>query len=126
MEASIWVVDDMADMVLLLELALKRLGYKTNSARTGQDLLQKLTATSTMPDLIVCDLLMPDGDGFQVLDAMAENPAWRNIPLVIMSANLTSDRLERLKTYRVAGYLPKPFTVATFYEVLQQALDTAE
>lgn len=82
--ATILIVDDEERNRRLLDVLLRTDGYQTVSAGSGHDALT--LAVSAHPDLILLDLMMPGMDGFEVTQAIRNNPATSTIPIMIVSA----------------------------------------
>jgi len=61
-------------------------------------------------DLVIADLNMPVMDGAEMIARMRKNQKFREIPVLVVSAQPDLERMEQLKRDGVAGYLPKPFT----------------
>jgi PAS domain S-box-containing protein len=78
------IVEDDSDLAKVLVALLQRHGIETMQARTGQEAIRKCEQSS--PDLLVLDLLLPEGDGFMVADWLRRQDQLRHIPLVIYSA----------------------------------------
>lgn len=70
------------------------------------------------PDLILLDLHLPDLDGEEVLARLRAERETASIPVVVLSADVTPSRIERLRASGVDDYLPKPLDVARFIELL--------
>lgn len=81
--AMVMVVDDDPDAVNLLRLYLEAEGYSVTSAHNGETALQ--LAVELQPAVILLDLLMPDLNGFTVLERLKANTATQDIPVVIIS-----------------------------------------
>lgn len=105
--SKILIVDDEPFNVDYLEQELEELSFETVSAGNGQEALDKVQSES--PDLILLDIMMPVMDGFQVLSCLKKNPATRDIPVIVISAN--SDLQSTVKGIQLGAedYLPKPF-----------------
>jgi signal transduction histidine kinase/CheY-like chemotaxis protein len=91
------VVDDDQDFVLLLSRMLEDSPvrrYQVISASNGQEGLAMIR--HYQPDLVLLDLLMPDMDGFEVIERVRSTPAWRHIPIVVISAQDEMDDQETL------------------------------
>ncbi len=106
-KAKILIVDDEPFNVDYLEQELEELGYETVSAADGQEALEQTVAEN--PDAILLDILMPELDGFQVLERLKANEKWRNIPVIVISA--LGDIKSVVKGIEMGAeeYLPKPF-----------------
>ncbi len=104
---KILIVDDEPFNVDYLEQELDERGYQTVSAVNGQEALTQVKVEN--PDLILLDIMMPIMDGFTVLARLKENPATRDVPVIVVSA--MSDMASVVKGIRQGAedYLPKPF-----------------
>ncbi len=92
------VVDDDAQTRLLTRRLLEREGITVVEARHGKEALEVL-ATS-LPSLILLDLMMPEMDGFQVMQALQANPAWSAVPVVVVTAkDLSSEERQALSAH---------------------------
>ena len=91
------IVDDTAEARLLIRRILQSQGdFKIFEAENGHDGLRLIQREQ--PDLIILDLMMPDLDGFGVLDALKSKPETANIPVIVSTAKeLTLDENRRLK-----------------------------
>ena len=81
---TILIADDEIYMLRLLEMTFKKGGYSVVSCRDGREALA--TAATARPQLIVLDVMMPGLDGLGALRQLKENPATRDIPVVVLSA----------------------------------------
>jgi CheY-like chemotaxis protein/signal transduction histidine kinase len=103
------VVDDNVMNVELLKDALESMEQSVLSAFNGQEAIRLAVADS--PDLILLDIMMPDMDGYQVLEELKRNPRTRDIPVIFVSAlDKTKDIVRgfKLGTY---DYITKPFKI---------------
>ncbi len=77
------------------ELRLHLTGWQIRKARNGREALQKMK--ETLPDLVLLDLMMPELDGFGVLEAMRSREATRDVPVIVLTAQiLTNADMARL------------------------------
>ena len=104
----ILVADDEVYMVRLLELTFKKGGYEVISCRDGQEALA--LAASALPQLIVLDVIMPGLDGLGALRQLKENPATKNIPVVVLSAKGHALTKVEAELAGAAVLLAKPFS----------------
>jgi threonine synthase len=94
--SKIAIVDDHADARRLIRRILQAQGnYTIIEVTNGKDAIE--VAQLQMPDMIILDLMMPDVDGFSVLDALKNNPETGSIPVIVVTAKeLTKDEKIRL------------------------------
>ena len=74
------------------------------------------------PDLVLLDLHLPDLDGDEVLRRLRAGPRTAAIPVIVLSADATSDQIERLKRAGAAEYVTKPIDVPVFLRAVKTAL----
>ena len=105
--ATILVVDDNRDIRRMLSTRLKREGYIITTAENG---LQGLELAQTQPfDLIITDIMMPEMNGYQLLEQLKASPDLRHIPVIIISAVDNLDSVIRCIEMGAEDYLFKPF-----------------
>jgi CheY-like chemotaxis protein len=83
--SNVMIVDDDESMRSLLEAILRREGYEAFSVPGGAQALDCLR-NSPPPDLMLLDLMMPGMSGWQVLEALHENPRLADVPVVVLTA----------------------------------------
>jgi threonine synthase len=95
---SIAIIDDTPDTVRLFRRLLQARGdYEIHEASNGRDGLALIRAAH--PDLVILDLMMPEVDGFGVLDALRADEATRDIPVIVVTAKtLSPEERARLRT----------------------------
>lgn len=103
----ILVVDDHRTTRLKLSLGLKQQGHTVSEAENGRQALEKLRAESF--DLVLLDVMMPELDGYQVLEQMKNDSALRDIPVIVISAQDERDSIVRGIELGAEDYLPKSF-----------------
>ena len=92
------VVEDDAAAREILQRTLEKEGWAVTTAENGRVALQRVA--EQRPALILLDLMMPEMDGFQVVEALREREAWRPIPIVVVTAkDLTTEDHLRLNGY---------------------------
>jgi phosphoserine phosphatase RsbU/P len=104
---KILIVDDEPFNVDYLEQELEDLEYATISAVNGQEALDKVRTET--PDLVLLDIMMPVMDGFEVLARLKANPATRDLPVIVISANNDLKSVVKGIQLGAEDYLPKPF-----------------
>jgi CheY-like chemotaxis protein len=104
-----------------LSLMLERDGFKVVSVGTGKDAIS--TLEDLQPDLVILDLMLPDLHGWQIIEKMREQPALRDIPIIVVTA-LSSDA-DRTFAEDIAGvhaYLTKPVAPGDIRRAVATAL----
>ena len=96
-------------IVLSLEFLLLEAGYRTEVARDGQEALDALARQ--VPDLILLDVMMPRMSGFDVCQRIRENPAWRAIRVVMLSAKGREVEVQKGLALGADAYVTKPFAI---------------
>ena len=87
--ANVLVIDDDQSALDLMQATLKSIGLDAVCMLDGREALRHLD--QLRPDAIILDLMMPEFDGFQVLDALHRLPAWRQVPVFIWTSLLLTD-----------------------------------
>lgn len=117
---KILVVENDPALRLLTTQLLELEGFAVSQAENGRLALETIAADP--PDLVLCDLLMPELSGFEVLRELTRNPKSPAIPLVFLTASaMPSDRENCLKD-GAAGFIIKPFQHAELLETIRNLL----
>ena len=103
----------------LLELA----GYKVLTASNG--LAGVDLAKKQLPDLVVCDIMMPEMDGYGVLEALASNADTRHIPFIFLSAKTERSEIRKGMDLGADDYLTKPFEEEELLSAIESRLAKA-
>lgn len=107
-EPAILVVDDNEDNRYTLTRRLRRQGFDDLSeATSGRDALAQVAARPF--DLVLLDVMMPEMNGYQVLEHMKADATLRHIPVIMISALSELDSVVRCIELGAEDYLPKPF-----------------
>lgn len=106
-EYAVLIVDDVPTNVMLVQAILKKEGYTLLTTDSGAKALR--IAQEKHPNLILLDIMMPEMDGYEVLQHLKSNPQTSDIPVIIMSA--LSDMQSIVKGYQLGAteYVTKPF-----------------
>lgn len=109
MTKTILVIEDEAQTREIFSRCLHFEGFFVLAAESGTRGVQ--LAQTHIPDLIVCDIMMPDMDGYQVLSTLHRNPATAAIPFIFLTAKVTMADLRQGMELGADDYLTKPCTV---------------
>jgi len=121
MSAQLLLVDDEPGLREAVQAYLEDSGFTVDvasNAREGWDKLQKHT-----PELVISDIMMPQVDGFQFLKKLREDPRFKSLPVVFLTARgMTSDRIQGYHA-GVDAYLPKPFDPDELVAIVENLLE---
>ncbi len=108
MPKSILVIEDDHDIWTLLEYNLKHGGYLVGMADRLDGCIERVQAER--PDLIILDVMLPDGDGFDFCRQLRANPATSRIPVLFLTARV--QEVDRVLGLEIGGddYITKPFS----------------
>ena len=112
------IVDDRSENRLILRELLEPLGWVCTEADNGVDGLAALN--DVKPDLILTDYEMPGMNGLELLKSIKDDPSFRTIPVILITAISTDDFQTQALNSGAAIVLPKPFE----FEVLFKAVHT--
>lgn len=107
-EKTILVVDDEAHIRRLIEFTLKKGGYKLLVATNGREAIE--IASSSSPNLIIMDVLMPEMDGVEALDLLKQDEKTSSIPVILLTGIGQSKTKQEVEEKGTATYLAKPFS----------------
>lgn len=97
---TLMIVEDNPDAVIQIESLLKSKGYNIIVANGGKEALE--IVKTTIPDGIILDLMMPEVDGFEVLEMMRKTETTSSVPVLILTAkDLNAAELERLSSNKI-------------------------
>jgi CheY-like chemotaxis protein len=119
-QSTVLVIDDEAPIRENLVRFLRLEGYQVMDAADGAAGLA--AAMQYMPDLILCDVMMPRLTGFEVLAHLQASPAHRHIPLVFLSASAEPEKLEEGISMGARSYVTKPFNLARLRQLMADLL----
>jgi CheY-like chemotaxis protein len=105
---TVMVVEDEDDSREATGLLLKALGARVISARDGEEALELLRAKA--PDIVLCDLRMPNMDGFEFAARVRRNPATRHVRLIALTGFQSAADVRRTWEQGFDGHLAKPAT----------------
>jgi CheY-like chemotaxis protein len=116
----ILVVDDSADNVAMISLALQTQGYRVVTANNGEDAVT--VAAHTLPNLILMDINLPTLDGLGATRRILDNETLREVPIIAITAFGTEGFQRAAYDAGVSGYLTKPIDLDRMHQLIARLL----
>jgi CheY-like chemotaxis protein/predicted regulator of Ras-like GTPase activity (Roadblock/LC7/MglB family) len=104
---KVLVVDDSLSVRKVVQRALESKRIEVLSAASGSEAMEQIGREA--PDLIVCDVIMPDMDGYQICDFVKKHPTLGHTPVLLISGIVNTTVLERAAKVRSDDVMRKPF-----------------
>lgn len=121
MQKKIFVADDDADILQMMELILKSDGYNVMSSDDANMVFN--IEPNSLPDLILLDIWMSGIDGRDICNRLKTNPDTQNIPVLFISAN--ANIAEITEQSQADGFIEKPFDMYEFLEKVKSFVSPA-
>ncbi|MFZ5802745.1 MAG: response regulator transcription factor [Candidatus Omnitrophota bacterium] len=119
---SILIVDDEPDILKLVEIRLRNQHYAVLTAIDGLEGLRMFQRHE--PDLVLLDIMMPKLDGFEFLDRIKTMKVKKFIPIIMFSAKVRAEDIEKAKTRGAWDYILKPFTAEELIAKIKKAFES--
>lgn len=118
MSKHILVIEDDQETGTLFKAMLYELGFKMTHAKNGEAGLE--LAMHTLPDIILLDMRLPKMKGWEVANALHADAATKDIPIIVISANLDGADSEKIYGANCDAYLRKPFSPMELRDLVQE------
>ncbi|MFN9176126.1 MAG: response regulator, partial [Synechocystis sp.] len=119
--STILVVDDSAALRRTLAFTLEKSGYRVVQAKDGQEALKTLGQTTDI-DLIICDVEMPNLNGFEFLGQRRRNPDFLKIPVAMLTSRGSDKHRQLAMTLGANAYFTKPYIEQQFLVAVKNLL----
>lgn len=121
---KILVVDDDPDLLASVVRVLKAAGYKVSAAQGGHAAIEELTTSS--PDLVLCDVVMPGFNGFQTTRKLKSIEATSECPVLLMSGKTDPADAYWAKEVGAIALLRKPLDTRALIEQIEDVLSQSQ
>ncbi|WP_029524437.1 MULTISPECIES: response regulator transcription factor [Polaromonas] len=108
---TVLVAEDDENISHLLSFMLKREKYLVHQARDGRQ-AKKFIENNPPPAMVLLDVMLPFFDGFALLGLLREQPAWKNTPVIMLTAKTQEQDIVRALSAGANDYVLKPFQPA--------------
>ncbi|MGW8271224.1 MAG: response regulator transcription factor [Burkholderiales bacterium] len=120
-QCTVLVVEDDPDQAALADLRVSMAGYNVRLAQTRREMFTDLI-TKPAPDAVLLDVMLPDGDGFQILAGMRRHPKFALIPVIMLTAKTEAEDIQRGLSLGADAYITKPYSREVVADTLRQVL----
>jgi CheY-like chemotaxis protein/predicted regulator of Ras-like GTPase activity (Roadblock/LC7/MglB family) len=120
--SKVLVVDDSLSVRKVVERALAGRQIDVVCAASGSEALERIERDA--PDVVVCDVVMPDRDGYEICEFVKSHPRLAHTPVLLMSGIVNDEVRERAARAQSAGILAKPFAADDLVRHLDGLLGT--
>ena len=117
---KVLVVDDSLSVRKVVQRALESRRIEVLSAASGSEALEQIGREA--PDLIVCDVIMPDMDGYQICDFVKKHETLGHTPVLLISGIVNGTVLERAAKVRSDDVMRKPFAAEELLQRIESLL----
>ena len=121
-ETVVLIVEDDPDQLALADLRMTMAGYKVRVATTANAFLHSMFDDGA-PDLLLLDVELPDGDGFEILTRLRRHKALSDLPIVMLTAQNDPQAIGKGLALGADGYVTKPYTKNILADVVRRVLN---
>ncbi len=116
---AVMVVEDDPTTSVLIERILTANGYMVRKAMNREEILSGL---KTFPDLVVLDVIMPDANGFDILNRIRQHPVLKDLPVMMLTSLGSLDDILKGLKLGANGYLTKPAKSRVLLDAIKKVL----
>ena len=120
-ETVVLLVEDDPDQLALGELRLTMAGYQVRSV-DGAKALSRFLREQPRPDLLLLDVMLPDGNGFDILGKLRARPEFAMLPIVLLTVKAELANIRKGLALGADGYITKPYSKNQLVEVIGRVL----
>ena len=121
-DTVVLIVEDDPDQLALADLRVSMAGYKVRVANSVNAYLQNMLDEGA-PDLLLLDVVLPDGNGFDVLAKIRRHPVLASLPVVMLTARDDAADIGKGLLQGADGYVTKPYTKNILADVIRRVLE---
>jgi CheY-like chemotaxis protein len=118
---TVLVVDDDVRNIFALSSVLERRGMRVETASTGREAIALLASTPDVA-IVLMDIMMPEMDGYETMEVIRQNPAFRRLPIVALTAKAMKGDREKCLEAGASDYLAKPVNTEQLLSALRMWL----
>ena len=120
MSYTVLVVEDEPNIVLSLQFIMRQVGFTVRVASDGDQAIRAVE--DYVPDLVLLDIILPKQDGFSVCETIRNNPACRNVKIIMLSAKSREADREKALELGADEFVTKPFSTRDLGETVRRLM----
>ncbi len=120
-QTTVLIVEDDPDQLALADLRVSMAGYAVRVARNAAELLAELR-TRQPPDVMLLDVMLPDGNGFDILGKVRSHRKLAMLPVVMLTAKTKGEDIQRGLALGADAYVTKPYSKSVLVDAIRQVL----
>ena len=120
-DTVVLIVEDDPDQLALADLRVSMAGYKVRVAKSVNEFLHSMLDEGP-PDLLLLDVVLPDGNGFDLLAKMRRHAVLGSLPIVMLTAENKAEDIGKGLLLGADGYITKPYTKNILADVIRRVL----
>lgn len=120
-ETVVLIVEDDPDQAALAELRVTAAGYRVAVAASVEDMTRALR--QHVPDLLLLDVMLPDGDGFDILGKLRRHPDYALLPIVMLTVKADPHDIQHGLALGADGYVTKPYSKEVLADTIRRVLN---
>ncbi len=120
MNKRIHVVEDDEDIRFIIDFILRDANFDVELSASATDFYEKINYSN--PDLILLDIMLPDGDGREICKKLKADASTKNIPIIMMSAHVAEN--DAIVVCNADDFITKPFDIDSFIHKITRLVKT--
>ena len=118
---KVWFVDDDQEMIQAVTLMLGLLDYELRSFEDARSAAKALL-DGELPDVLLLDVNMPEVSGVDLLEFIRGRPEWMRLPILMLSTEVTNEKVDRAFSLGADGFIIKPVTIDELEAAIGRAI----
>jgi len=120
-ETTALIVEDDPDQLALADLRVSMAGYRVRTASSARELLDDLR-TQALPDILLLDVMLPDGNGFDILAKLRKHPTFALLPVAMLTAKDDPKEIATGLAIGADAYVTKPYSKSILADTIGRIL----
>ena len=118
---TVLIVEDDPDQLALADLRVSMAGYQVRVATSAAEFVKEIRSHAP-PQIVLLDVMLPDGDGFDILARIRHHPKLATLPVVMLTAKTEADDIRRGLALGADAYVTKPYSKSVLVDAIRQVL----